>query len=296
MSSTLPAAAAFTGSTVTEGQFKQAITDQRTFLNDPDSYQWYAPGLAPTYVSTVSFTLVGDQTAAFHAGRRFKAIVTAGTVYGRIAKSVFTTLTTLTVILDSGSLDSGLSTVYLGVPTVLNPGTPPGMEKIDSKTASGSASIDFTNISNTLYDSYLVVCDNVIPATNATTLRAQIALGGVFQTGAIYTHNHFRFTAAGSGIDGSISDTSACISSSAEALGTGASQVFYGEVNISNCSQATQEKRWKSHSSYVSSGANNIVDVGGGRFVTTSAIDGFRFLMSAGNIASGTFTLYGLRK
>lgn len=115
MSSTLPTAAAFTGATVTEGQFKQAITDLRTFMNDPDSYQWYAPGLAPTYVSTTSFTLVGNQTAAFRVGRRLKLIVTAGTIYGRITASVFTTLTTLTVVLDSGALDSGLSTVYLSV-------------------------------------------------------------------------------------------------------------------------------------------------------------------------------------
>ena len=129
MSSTLPLATAFTGATVTEGQFKQAMTDQRTFLNDPDTYQWYAPGLAPTYVSTVSFTLVGDQTAAFHVGRRFKAVVTAGTVYGTITASAYTTLTTITVVLDSGALDSGLTVVYLSVLTS-SPSAVPGTQSL----------------------------------------------------------------------------------------------------------------------------------------------------------------------
>ena len=294
MSSTLPLATAFTGASVTEGQFKQAITDLRTFLNDPDSYQWYAPGLAPTYVSTLSFTLVGNQTAAFHVGRRFKAVVTAGTVYGRIATSVFTTLTTVTVVVDSGVLDSGLSTVYLSVLTAVNSGDPSGMVLIALKTASGSASIDFTAISNSLYQSYLIVCDSIIPATNATTLRLQVSIAGVFQTGAIYTHNHFRFTAAGSGIDGSVSDTSACISSSAELMNS--AELFFSEIKFSNCSQTSGEKRWLSNSSYISSVPNNIVDTGGGRIVTSSPLDGFRFFMSSGNIAGGTFALYGLRK
>lgn len=171
---------------------------------------------------------------------------------------------------------------------------PNSMVLIASATASNSATIDFTAISNTVYNSYLLVCDAVIPATHVTTLRLQVS-AGVFIIGTNYTHNHFRFTAVASATDGSVSDTSACIGSSAEPLGTGASQVFYGQVNISNCAYVPNEKHWTSQSSYVSSGAVNIVDIGGGRFVGGSAIDGFRLFMSSGNIASGTFKLYGLK-
>lgn len=135
MATSLPAATAFTGSTVQEGQFKQAMTDLRAFLNDPDSYQWYAPGLAPTYVSATSFTLVGNQTAAFHVGRRIRAVVTAGTVYGVIKTSVFGAVTTITVVLDSGALDSGLSTVYFGVMTAVNSGALLGIGFAARKTA-----------------------------------------------------------------------------------------------------------------------------------------------------------------
>lgn len=168
-----------------------------------------------------------------------------------------------------------------------------GLTLISRQSASNSASIDFTSISNSVYDTYLIVCSDVAPTSAGSTVRLRISLGGVFQTGILYTHNHFRFTDSSSGIDGSVSDTSACISSSVEPLASFAS--FFGEIKFSNCGSVL-EKRWLSNSSYISNAALNIVDTGGGRIATTAAIDGFRLYMSAGNISSGTFALYGLQK
>jgi hypothetical protein len=86
--------------------------------------QWISPGLTPTYVSATQFTLAGDQTTAFQVGRRFQATVTAGTVVGRISASAFAALTTVTVVTDSGALDSGLSAVQLGLITTDNTSFP----------------------------------------------------------------------------------------------------------------------------------------------------------------------------
>ena len=85
--------------------------------------QWIT-GPAPTFVSGTQFTLVGDQTTNFHVGRRIKATVTAGTVYGVITVSAFTTLTTITVVLDSGALDSGLSAIAYGILTSVSTSIP----------------------------------------------------------------------------------------------------------------------------------------------------------------------------
>lgn len=82
--------------------------------------QWVDSGVSPTFVNTTQFTLSGDQTNAFHVNRRVKLLTTAGTVYGYISASAFTTLTTVTVALDSGVLDSGLSSVQLGLITPIN--------------------------------------------------------------------------------------------------------------------------------------------------------------------------------
>lgn len=102
--------------------------DNLSGINDSSSGidQW-VNGPTPTFVSTTQFTLVGDQTTNFHVGRRIKASVTAGTVYGTITVTAYTTLTTVTVVLDSGALDSGLSAVLYGLLTVTNPAIPEGI-------------------------------------------------------------------------------------------------------------------------------------------------------------------------
>jgi hypothetical protein len=100
--------------------------DNVTGVNDSSVSidQWVDSGVVPTYVSATKFTLPGDQTSSFTVNRRIKATVTAGTVYGYISISAFAALTTITVVLDSGALDTGLSTVQLGLLTPTNSALP----------------------------------------------------------------------------------------------------------------------------------------------------------------------------
>jgi len=85
--------------------------------------QWVNSGLTPTYVSATQFTLVGDQTSAFHVGRRLK-LTDSTTLYGRITVSAYTSLTTVTVVLDTGSLSASLSDVDYGLVTATNTSIP----------------------------------------------------------------------------------------------------------------------------------------------------------------------------
>lgn len=96
--------------------------DNVTGINDSSLTidQWVNSGVTPLYVSATQFTLSGDQTSAFQVNRRVKLLVTAGTVYGYISASSYAALTTITVVLDSGILDSGLSSVQLGLITPNN--------------------------------------------------------------------------------------------------------------------------------------------------------------------------------
>ena len=81
--------------------------------------------LAAVYVSTTSFTLTGNQTTNFSNGTRIKALVTAGTVYGTVISSAYSTFTTITVVLDnSANLDSGLTTVQYGLLSGTNTSKP----------------------------------------------------------------------------------------------------------------------------------------------------------------------------
>ena len=107
--------------------------------------QWVASGLTPTYVSATSFTLAGDQTSAFHVGRRLQSTNTSGTIYSRIVTSAYTTLTTITVVNDSGVLDSGLSAVNYSLLTATSPSSPgaasPVMPRIDVASVAGTVDL-----------------------------------------------------------------------------------------------------------------------------------------------------------
>ena len=96
-------------------------------INDISSAidQWVASSLTPTYISSTSFSVTGDQTSTFSVGRRVRSTVTAGTAYGTIKSSTFGSVTTVVVANDSGSaLDAGLSAVSYGLLTATNPSTP----------------------------------------------------------------------------------------------------------------------------------------------------------------------------
>jgi hypothetical protein len=80
---------------------------------------WSAFTGTPTRTSATTFTLTGDQTATFQVGRRLK-FTDSSTLYGTITVSAYTTLTTVTVVLDSGSLSASLTAVYTSVISVTN--------------------------------------------------------------------------------------------------------------------------------------------------------------------------------
>lgn len=89
------------------------------------SDQWTLYGAAPTYISATSFSVVGDQTNTFEEKRRTKTVNSGGTIYSTISASSFATgVTTVTVVNDSGVLDSGLSAVSYSMLTATNDAVP----------------------------------------------------------------------------------------------------------------------------------------------------------------------------
>lgn len=84
--------------------------------------EWVVTGLTPTFISATSFSVIGNQTATYSVGRRVRATISSGAiVYGTIISSAFSSLTTVTLIMDSTSLDSGLSAVDVGIISYTNP-------------------------------------------------------------------------------------------------------------------------------------------------------------------------------
>jgi hypothetical protein len=95
--------------------------------------EWITAGVTPTYISAVSFSVPGDYTGTFEVGRRVKATVSAGLVYGTIITSSYGTgVTTVTVVNDSGALDAGLASVDTGILSLTNKALP--VEPVVTKT------------------------------------------------------------------------------------------------------------------------------------------------------------------
>lgn len=82
---------------------------------------------APTYASATSFTVANNQTGTFTVNRRVQAVITSGTITGSITASSYsstTNATTVTVVWDSGALDSSVSQVATALLSSVNPSVP----------------------------------------------------------------------------------------------------------------------------------------------------------------------------
>lgn len=165
------------------------------------------------------------------------------------------------------------------------------MALISSATINNSAAIDFTSIQTTKFVSYKIVCDAIVPAVNSAILQLQVYNGGVLDTGVVsYSCENFRFTNAGSGVDGSSSTSSINLSGSVETLGNAANQVYVCSADIFIGNRA--------HVNYQGEGlmasGSYIHSIGGGKYLNGSSVDGFRVKAHNGNLASGTIRLYGI--
>ena len=136
---------------VTLGDYITGINDFSSQVSDD---QWTASGLTPTYISTTSFSVTGDQTAALHVGRRLKTVNTGGTIYSTITASVYGSVTTVTVVNDSGTLDSGLSAVSYGILTTTNPSIPKFVAVDGTTATTQSATDNSTKLATTAFSAH----------------------------------------------------------------------------------------------------------------------------------------------
>lgn len=149
--STTPAnnASAATNIDWAEGQPPSTVNDSaRQMMADVATWyqaaEWLNYGDTPTFVSTTSFSVPGNQTARYTIGRRVRTSNTGGTIYGTIIGSTFTSVTTVTLTPDTGALDSGLSEVDVGI---LNPAFP-SLPTYTNVMQKGRLSLSTNGISN----------------------------------------------------------------------------------------------------------------------------------------------------
>lgn len=137
--------------------------------------EWIDQSLTLTYSSATVFTVPSDLTASFVAGRRIKAVVSAGTIYGVIKTSAYTTLTTVTCVWDSGALDSGLSDISLGLIMPTNTAYPnlyalPRYTTTQRDALTAAAGMAIYNTTNTKVEAYYSSGWQTVHAGTAPTI------------------------------------------------------------------------------------------------------------------------------
>lgn len=170
---------------------------------------------------------------------------------------------------------------------------------LDKKTASNSATIDFTTGISADFSEYIVRHWNVVPATDDSSLTFRVSEdgGGTFKAGGTdYAYAFNIGTDAATNLPQG-STGAAQIQIGGSTSSTAARGGTSGTLSVALPSGTTQDKQVVFDNIFCRSAAvarDRVV--GAGIFkLDTNAINGFRFLFSAGNITSGTFALYGVR-
>lgn len=89
---------------------RQVMADGRAAFDDMEWRDW---GHVPTFTAANAFTVPGNQTGIYKAGRRVR-LTDATTIYGVVVSSSFTTVTSVQITPESGSLSASLVAVSVG--------------------------------------------------------------------------------------------------------------------------------------------------------------------------------------
>jgi len=122
--------------------------------------EWVTFEGTPTQTSGTTFTVAEDQTAIFHIGRRVRATDGTGDKYGVITLSAFSSVTTVTCLWDSDSIDATLSSVSYALAAYVNPSTPSPMQITSCRAYLSSDQVSFPEGTTTLVELNVVEWDH----------------------------------------------------------------------------------------------------------------------------------------
>ena len=167
---------------------------------------------------------------------------------------------------------------------------------LDATISSAVAQYDISSTYiNGTYNSYYLEA-SLLPATDNVYLNSQVFVGGTVQTGSIYGNEVQRVGGSYGGAN-SNGSTSLIQANSAQ-IGNAAGEGITISMQMQNANSTTRAfcvsgiSNW-----YFTDGNHNASTFAGALIVANRAnvVNGLRLMMSSGNIASGTVTLYGLR-
>lgn len=169
-----------------------------------------------------------------------------------------------------------------------------GLTLIATATASASATVNFDNYLTSTYDNYIVVIENLTPATDGVYLKARIGTGGTPTYQATNYIGDVLYSATGGVIGRSNSATTAIdLGSSVDPQTNSANYAGGGIVHIFGAN-TSKYKTFHAHLVYQYTTLASLTQtLAANQWSSTTVITSIQFFMSSGNITTGTFKLYG---
>jgi hypothetical protein len=223
------------------------------------------------------------------------AAITSGTGYYKF-----------TVTFQAGSSINDNKTVLVDFkPGASAAGGGSGLVLLESRTASASASLDFTSRNaagqsgatfQSDFDEYLIEIVNLTPATDNVNFSGRVSTdgGSTWISSSSYAHAAQGFNRFGAASSGSDADSKfEFIYSNSDNSG---SNGICGSIRLYDPLSTTKYKRYVGQMTYlegtgVFQGANVH-----GAYLSTGDVDAIQFFFSSGNIATGTIRVYGVAK
>lgn len=175
------------------------------------------------------------------------------------------------------------------------------LTKIATVTASASATVSFAAGLSSTYDNYLIIIENMLPATDGVYLQMVVGTGGgptyqntgysglyaaVYGAGTTYTMTANNTTSY------YLSGTAS--SATNELIGSNTTETGSWQILISGINTANDKTIMHSAAYYgYNSSRFDTIANGSGRWQGATVLTSLQFSLSSGNITSGTFKLYG---
>ncbi len=209
----------------------------------------------------------------------------------------------ITVLAALGASGTVLTSNGAGTPPSFQAAAAGSLVLLEQHTASSSASLNFTTCITSTYDTYLITIVSLVPATNAQGLQLLVSTNGgsSYDTGSNYNWQGFSFhgtsTAATTGGDGATTRISVDGQfgtngvSNTSTLPLAGHLYLYDPLSTSVNKYVWGQVRFKESTGGVP--LNNFLNA---TYLSTTAVNAFQFIMTSGNIASGTIRVYGVAK
>jgi uncharacterized cupin superfamily protein len=169
---------------------------------------------------------------------------------------------------------------------------------IEAQAASTSSTIDFDASLDSTYDAYMIVVTSARPATDGTTLQLRTGTGG----GPTYDTSTYQYRFDGGTADGSAANSeSESTSAAAIILGLATGNAAHEGVNATIWFNDPDSSAVLTQFGFKAFGVNASTQAwsaegNGAHGTSAETITGIRLMMTSGNITSGEFVLYGLKK